>query len=78
MPFISPPQGAQPGGTTFVTNINNNTFLTNSTTVGIGGAVALNNGANLSTMQVHFNRFTGNTKLFFTIIQRTSFHRVCR
>ncbi len=54
-------QGAQPGGITFTTTINNNTFLNNFTTVGLGGAVTLNNGANLSVMQMHFNRFVGNT-----------------
>jgi len=53
-------QGAQPGGTTFTVDINKNTFLNNFTTTGAGGGVALNNGANLSIMQVHFNRFVGN------------------
>jgi hypothetical protein len=53
-------QGGQPGGTTFTTTINNNTFLNNFTTAGAGGAMALNNGANLSDMQVHYNRFVGN------------------
>ena len=53
-------QGAQPGGTTFTVDINKNTFLNNFTTTGAGGGVALNNGANLSIMQMHFNRFVGN------------------
>ena len=52
-------QGAQPGGITFTANINKNTFSGNTAT-GFGGGLTLNNGANLSVLQAHYNRFVNN------------------
>ncbi len=40
--------------------INKNTFI-NNTADGIGGAIFANNTPNLSTSQIHFNRFLNNT-----------------
>ena len=44
----------------FSVTINNNTFISN-TADGSGGAISGNNSADLSTSQVHFNRFFNNT-----------------
>ena len=50
----------QAGVSTFSATVNNNTFNTNSAD-GLGGAISANNSPNLSTSQVHYNRFIGNT-----------------
>ncbi|MEO6251878.1 MAG: T9SS type A sorting domain-containing protein [Ferruginibacter sp.] len=44
----------------FNVTINNNTF-TNNTADGSGGAISAHNSPNLSTSQIHFNRFLNNT-----------------
>lgn len=51
---------AQEGATSFDVTINKNTFVSN-TADGFGGAVSAYDLANLSTSQVHFNRFVNNT-----------------
>ncbi len=50
----------QGGSTPFNATINNNTFITN-TADGLGGAISANNSPNVSTPQIHFNRFFNNT-----------------
>ena len=50
----------QGGVSAFNATITNNTFI-NNTADGLGGALVTNNGPNLSILQVHFNRFLGNT-----------------
>ncbi|MEP7165115.1 MAG: hypothetical protein ABI741_10485, partial [Ferruginibacter sp.] len=50
----------QGGSTPFNATINNNTFI-NNTADGLGGAVVANNSPNVSTPQIHFNRFFNNT-----------------
>jgi hypothetical protein len=50
----------QGGSNPFAATINNNTFINNSAD-GVGGAVLVNNGPNVSILQVHYNRFLNNT-----------------
>jgi len=50
----------QGGVTPFNATITNNTFI-NNTTDGVGGAISANNGPALSILQIHYNRFVGNT-----------------
>ncbi|MEO6541587.1 MAG: hypothetical protein ABIN74_11365, partial [Ferruginibacter sp.] len=50
----------QGGVTPFNVLISRNTF-TNNSADGLGGAISANNGANVTTSQIHYNRFVGNT-----------------
>jgi len=50
----------QAGVTPFNATVNNNTFI-NNTADGVGGGMVINNSPNLSVLQVHYNRFVGNT-----------------
>ncbi len=51
-------QAATPAGITLTVDINYNTFSGNTATY--GGGVGLNNSANKSVLQVHYNRFVNN------------------
>jgi Fe-S cluster biogenesis protein NfuA len=50
----------QGGVEIFNVTINKNTFISN-TADGLGGAISANNAPNISTSEIHFNRFLNNT-----------------